>query len=204
MDSVQRIRRITAQNFIYCLRLEYVNEIEDKDGFNFVNSDAIYWGMTSNLEQRMKQHLEGEVLSTCQELTLGGWRSHINILYTVAFNSKRDAELAEKQAWEKSGYGQGTKYSCAGTVAEMNLAYRHLLDLGWDGQQFGLKYFIKLTPRYLSLWDETDPYLKLESEVNRKPTRTEKFRERRRQKIQELRAQKKVSQDFSGNEDIPG
>lgn len=204
MDSVQRIRRVTAQNFIYCLRLEYVNEIEHKDGFNLVNSDEIYWGMTSNLEQRMKQHWDGEVLSTCQELSLGGWRSNINILYTVAFNSKSDVALAEKQAWEKSGYGQGTKYSCAGTVAKMDLAYRHLLDIGWDGHQIGLRYFIRLIPTYLKLWDEKDPYLKIESEVNHKPTTHQKFKGRRRPPIQELRKQKKLSQDFLGDENIPG
>ncbi|MBD2386963.1 GIY-YIG nuclease family protein [Cylindrospermum sp. FACHB-282] len=141
------IKRVSTVHFIYCLYLEKL--------------DAIYWGMTSNLTQRMQQHYRGEVRSTREEAVEGKmW-----ILYTLPLRTREEAEKAEKQAWNKSGGGLLTNnnYSrgrqtyleveYAGTVARMDFAYRHLINLGWLGTKITLKDFLSHTSKYLQLWD---------------------------------------------------
>ncbi|MEH2383761.1 MAG: GIY-YIG nuclease family protein [Nostoc sp.] len=146
--QLQLIKRVSTVDFIYCLYLEKL--------------DAIYWGMTSNLTQRMQQHYRGEVKSTREEAVKG----QMWILYTLPFKAREDAEKVEQQAWSKSGGGLLTNndcsrgrqtflgVECAGTVARMDFAYRHLINLGWTGTKITLKDFLSNTSKYLHLWDE--------------------------------------------------
>ncbi|WP_157750008.1 GIY-YIG nuclease family protein [Dolichospermum compactum] len=166
MNKLARIKRKPARHFLYCLRLEYLMTFEHGTEESIRYNDAIYWGMTSNLEERMKQHFEGDVHSTSPDE-----RKNINILYTVAFKTREEAEASEKIAWQKSGYGSGTLFSYAGTVTDMISAYRYLLDLGWDGHQIALRYFLKRIPVYLQSWDNKDIYLTEEtlSNVEKQP-----------------------------------
>lgn len=146
--QLQLIKRVSTVDFIYCLYLEKL--------------DAIYWGMTSNLTQRMQQHYRGEVKSTREEAVKG----QMWILYTLPFKTREDAEKVEEQAWNKSGGGLLTnndclrgrqtflEVECAGTVARMDFAYRHLINLGWTGTKITLKDFLSNTFKYLHFWDE--------------------------------------------------
>jgi len=147
--QLQLIKRVTTVDFTYCLYLEEL--------------DAIYWGMTSNLTQRMQQHYRREVKSTREEAVIG----KIWILYTLPFRNREDAEKVEGQAWSKSGGGilSNNHYSLrakqtylavetAGIVARMDYAYRHLINLGWPGTKIKLEDFLSNTSKYLQLWDE--------------------------------------------------
>lgn len=152
LRNLPPVKRVSTVHFIYCLYLEKL--------------DAIYWGMTSNLTQRMKQHYEGEVRSTCEEAEEG----KIWILYTLPFRSREDAENAEQQAWLKSGGGVIKNYDYlrdrqtfqevqdAGTVKRMDFAYLHLINLGWVGTKIKLLYFFNDTSKYLQLWDGMTNY----------------------------------------------
>ncbi|BAZ87128.1 hypothetical protein NIES806_33460 [Dolichospermum compactum NIES-806] len=148
-EQLKQTKRINSVDFIYCLYLEEI--------------DGIYWGMTSNLTQRMRQHYEGEVKSTCYEAKAG----RIWILYTLPFKNREDAEKVEEQAWSKSGGGvllnhhdspyakqKSLSVATAGIVSTINDAYRHLINLGWTGTKIKLKDFLSDTPKYLQLWDQ--------------------------------------------------
>ncbi|MHC5731521.1 MAG: hypothetical protein ACYTXY_47055, partial [Nostoc sp.] len=79
------------------------------------------------------------------------------ILYTLPFKTREDAEKVEQQAWNKSGGGLLTnndcsrgrqtflEVECAGTVARMDFAYRHLINLGWTGTKITYKSIIVIT-----------------------------------------------------------
>ena len=56
-----------------------------------------YIGMSSNLENRLRDHEKGLVRSTRN-------RRHFELIYTEEFKEKRDAELREK--FFKSGQGR--------------------------------------------------------------------------------------------------
>lgn len=141
------VKRVSSTHFLYCLYLE--------------GMDKIYWGMTSNLTQRIRQHNSGEVKSTCE----GG---RLWILYILPFRTREEAAKAEDEAWYKSDFGVMKKYTsrlimpryefsgCAGTVNRMDLAYKHLLILGWNATKIRLRDFLKNSSRYLEYWDNLD------------------------------------------------
>ncbi|MDZ8262053.1 GIY-YIG nuclease family protein [Nostoc sp. ChiQUE01b] len=183
MIEIKRVKRDPTKHFLYCLRFDYLLCFESGTQESFRYDDAIYWGMTSNLKERMKQHFEGDVHSTSPDE-----RKNINILYTIAFKTREEAEASEKIAWQKSGYGCGTMYSYAGVVADITSAYRYLLDLGWDGHQIGLRYFLQTMPVYLKLWDIKDTYLKEEKPKNlqQQPLKKLGARARNRQIIKRM------------------
>lgn len=134
-SSSPQIARLNSKNFIYCLYLE--------------DRDKIYWGMTSDLTTRMNNHLDWEVYSTCQE-------EEIWILYVVPFITRAEAIQAEEQAWSASDFGIGTNYLYAGTVRRMDLAYFHLISLGWKGTRIRLCSFLENPNNFLQFWDELD------------------------------------------------